>query len=56
MNCTKLVEVWPDLRVPDRVRDMWEVTFAELAGNPGLWGTDVRDLQRGAQYSALDQR
>lgn len=38
MNCTKLVEVWPDLRVPDRVCDMWEVAFAELADNPGLRG------------------
>jgi len=38
LNWATLVEVWPVLRIPDRVRDMWEVTFGEPAGNPGLWG------------------
>lgn len=38
LNWGILVVVWPDLRIPNRVCDMWEVTFAELAGNPGLWG------------------
>ncbi|CUU67547.1 hypothetical protein [Corynebacterium variabile] len=38
LNWGLLVDVWPGLRIPDRVCDMWEVTFAELAGNPGLWG------------------
>lgn len=56
LNWAKLVEVWPVLRIPDRVRDMWEVPFEELAGNLGLWGHGRRELQRGAQYSALEQR
>ncbi|WP_314347201.1 hypothetical protein [Corynebacterium variabile] len=38
LNWAKLVDVWPNLRVPDRVCDMWEVTFAELADNPGAAG------------------
>lgn len=56
LNWATLVEVWPVPRIPDRVRDMWEVTFEELAGNLGLWGHGRREPQRGAQYSALDQR
>lgn len=25
------------LRIPDHAREIWEVTFAEIAGNPRLW-------------------
>lgn len=50
LNWAKLVGVWPVLRIPDRVRDMWKVTFEELAGNPGF-GPAVRDLQLGTPWS-----
>lgn len=38
LNWGVLVDVWPDLRIPDRVRDLWEIPFPGLTGNPGLWG------------------
>lgn len=38
LNWGVLVDVWPDVRIPDWVCDLWEVAFAELTGNLGLWG------------------
>ena len=38
LNWGTLVQIWPGLRIPNRVRDMWEATYPELNGNPGLWG------------------
>ncbi|MGO1992462.1 MAG: hypothetical protein ACTH2Y_11610 [Corynebacterium sp.] len=32
------VDIWPALRVPNRVRDMWETAYPELNSNPGLRG------------------
>ena len=42
LNWSLLMTVWPDLPVPGRVRDMWESTYPELAGNTGPWGTRRR--------------
>lgn len=38
LNWEILVDIWPSLRIPNRVRDMWEAAYPELNGNPGLWG------------------
>lgn len=33
LNWDILVDIWPELRIPTRVRDMWEAKFPELTGN-----------------------
>lgn len=38
LNWDILVDIWPVLRISNRVRDMWEAAYPELTGNPGLWG------------------
>jgi len=33
LNKALLLEVWPDLMLPRRVREMWEARFPELCGS-----------------------
>lgn len=42
LNWDILVDIWPLLRIPNRVRDMWEAAYPELNCNPGLWGRQRR--------------
>ena len=39
LNARRLIEVWPDLDLDQRIRDLWESRFPQLAQKGEAWKT-----------------